>query len=77
MKTLRKVIIILILAVLIGWILFFVRKPKDESSLSDNGTESQNDQSRQEDSTDKEDEERQPLNVTLTYATMSLDQQMD
>lgn len=77
MKTLRKVIIILILAVLIGWILFFVRKPKDESSLPDNGTESQTDQSRQEDSTDKEDEERQPLNVTLTYATMSLDQQME
>lgn len=77
MKTLRKVIIILILAVLIGWILFFVRKPKDESSLPDNGTESQNDQSRQEDSSDKEDEEQQPLNVTLTYATMSLDQQME
>lgn len=77
MKTLRNVIIILILAVLIGWILFFVRKPKDESSFPDNSTESQNDQSRQEDSTDKEDEEQQPLNVTLTYATMSLDQQME
>ncbi len=77
MKTLRKVIIILLLAVLIGWILFYVRKPKDESSSSDNGTESQTDQSRQEDSTDKEDEEQQPLNVTLTYATMTLDQQME